>query len=216
MVSETRQIRLQNRLWHAAIGVLSETGAEQVNISDLAKAAGVARGTVYNNLDTPTLRYDRLSAQMTNHSEAALADALSHVDGAANQISVLIRLMLRRADRDPVWAAFIARFVLMDPNLQKFWSGIPARILMEGRQAGTFFYDGIALDSVTSQMGGAVLMGIIYVHHGRMKWDAVGADTVRLVLRSVGLSEADATQATKCPLPDITDVNYSQPWVERA
>lgn len=203
------QTRTQSRLYRAALRLLADTGAEQVSVSDLARAAGVARGTVYNNLERPGLRFDDLSRIIAPQTETALRQLVAPLQDPAQKLSVLIRAMLRQADSDPVWGAFILRFVLVDTTLQRFWSGLPAQILEEGRRAGLFHYEGIALPSLTSQMGGAVLMAVTYVHNRRRNWDELGRETAELVLRSAGVPHRQARTAARCPLPVSNAVNYS-------
>ena len=40
----------QRRIYKAAVRLFAEKGATQLNVSDLAQEAGVARGTIYNNV----------------------------------------------------------------------------------------------------------------------------------------------------------------------
>lgn len=56
----------QRRLYGAALPLFAERGTTQVNVSEMAQAAGVARGTVYDNLsDLDGLLFE-VAAQLGN------------------------------------------------------------------------------------------------------------------------------------------------------
>lgn len=192
---------IRQKLRRAAMRLLSETGANQVSVSALAKAAGVARGTVYNNMPNPAIRYDELTGEMVDRLTAQLSRALEGRPDPAEKLSLLIRLMLRKAAEDPVWAGFVLRFVMVDQAMKLFWSGLPAQIMEEGRAQGRFAYGGIPLPSVTAHMGGAVLMAMFYIHNRQREWHSQGAETAELALRAVGLPAEEARRAAHCPLP---------------
>ena len=46
------------RIQQAALRLFAENGGTSVAVSDLAKEAGLSRGTIYNNLDDPTALFD--------------------------------------------------------------------------------------------------------------------------------------------------------------
>ena len=52
----------QQRIHAAALKLFAERGVTQVNVSDLAQAAGVARGTIYNNLSNPDGLFEEVAA----------------------------------------------------------------------------------------------------------------------------------------------------------
>ena len=43
----------QVRIHRAAMQLFAENGGRQVTVSELAAAAGIARGTIYNNFESP-------------------------------------------------------------------------------------------------------------------------------------------------------------------
>ena len=51
----------QRRIHDAAIRLFAEQGNHRVSVSDLAQAAGVARGTIYNNIETPEYLFEQVS-----------------------------------------------------------------------------------------------------------------------------------------------------------
>lgn len=198
-MSKSEQVR--QRLRRAAMQVLAETGSNQVNVSELAKTAGVARGTVYNNMDNPAIGFDELAVDLAKTLTRDLRQALAPISDPVAKVSAMIRLMLKRAEADPVWTAFIMRFVLVDKSLKLFWAGLPAEIIEEGRAQGAFKADGFPTASITSHMGGSVLMAMFYIHNGQRDCDSLGRETVRLVLQSIGVDAETAKHAAALPLP---------------
>ena len=52
------------RIHKAALHLFAEKGASQVNVSELAQAAGVARGTIYNNLNSTDDLFEEIADQL--------------------------------------------------------------------------------------------------------------------------------------------------------
>ena len=79
------------RIVAATLGLNAERGLGKVSMSDVARAAGVARQTLYNPFDDVD---GIVAAAVSAHTEVAtrqLVDAVTVVDGAPEKISQLAR-----------------------------------------------------------------------------------------------------------------------------
>lgn len=201
--------RTRNRIFQAALEVFAETGADQLGVSELADAAGVSRGTIYNNLEDPVVRYTDLSPILANELRDLIARAFESEEDPAKRIAIAIKAIIRRAHVAPVWADFVIRHVLVDPELQRFWSTLPANELRRGRELGLFDFDLDEISSVTSVMGGSTLIGMLYVRQGVRGWRDSGVEIAELVLRSVGVAKAKARRYANVSLPDAAIKDFA-------
>lgn len=201
--------RTKNKIFQAALKVFAETGAEQLGVSELAEAAGVSRGTIYNNLDDPVVRFTDLSPILAQELQALIEEAFVGEDDPAKRIVIAVKTVIRRAHYEPVWADFVIRHVLVDPELQRFWSTQPADELRRGREMGLFDFDINEISSVISVMGGSTLIGVLYVRQGVKGWRDSGIEIAELVLRSVGVSKSEARRYAALHLPEASEKNFS-------
>lgn len=201
--------RTKETILNAAMKLFGETGAEQLSVSDLAQAAGVSRGTIYNNLDHPSIRFDDITPALTRDLEDLIAQSFEGIDHPADRIAIVIKTVIKRAHREPVWADFVKRYVLVDKELQRFWANVPAGEVRRGQDMGLFDYNIDKISSITSVMGGATLIGMLYVRQGVKGWRDSGAEIAELVLRSLGMSKDEAQDHAQIELPEISDRIFS-------
>lgn len=201
--------RTKTTIYRAALQLFAETGAEQLGVSELAEAAGFSRGTIYNNLDTPVIRFTDLSPVLARELRELIEECFEGVEDPAERIVIAVKAVIRRAHHEPVWADFVLRFVLVDPELQKFWATLPAQELRRGLENGQFDFQLNEISSVTSVMGGSTLIGVLYVRQGVKGWRDSGAEIAELVLRSVGVGTSDARRYAAKPLPTAAGKDFT-------
>lgn len=201
--------RTKTKIFRAALQVFAETGTEQLGVSELAEAAGVSRGTIYNNLDDPVIRFTDLSPFMADELMLLVEEAFQGEDDPAKRIVIAVKTIIRRAHHEPVWADFVLRHVLVDPVLQRFWATLPAAELRRGREMGVFDFDLGEISSVTSVMGGSTLIGMLYVRQGVKGWRDSGSEIAELVLRSVGVTKDEARRYSALHLPEAAGKSFS-------
>lgn len=203
-VDRTREI-----LFNAAMKLFGDTGVEQLSVSDLAQAAGVSRGTIYNNLDHPSIRFEDLTPALRHDLEDLISQCFKGVDSPADRIAIVIKTVIKRAHQEPVWADFVKRYVLVDKELQGFWANVPAGEVRRGQDMGIFDYSIDRTASITSVMGGSTLIGMLYVRQGVKGWRESGVEIAELVLRSLGMSKDAARKHAQIELPEISDRTFS-------
>jgi AcrR family transcriptional regulator len=209
------------RILHAALRVFAEKGSMQIAISDLAKEAGLSRGTIYNNLENPDELFNQMCDLLYLELRQAMRENTAHLDDPAQRLALVIRQTIRRVHEEHHWGKFIAQFGMLDPRLGKFWGKLPRRLLMEGLESGRFSFDEEQLPSITALGGGAVMGATSMVLTGLVTWRQSSADTAELYLRAIGVprDEARAICARRFePLPrlDFTRIELPQPVEESA
>lgn len=200
--------RTKAAIYTAALQLFAETGANRLGVSELAEAAGVSRGTIYNNLDTPSIGLTDVSPILAEELTELLEASFEGVADPAHRIAIMINAIIRRAHFEPVWADFVLRFAVVDHELQRFWSTLPVVELRRGLDSGQFSFEPSEMLSVTSVMGGSTLIGVLDVRRGVNGWCDSGAAITGLVLRSIGVSKAKAARYAALPLPEAAGKEF--------
>ena len=141
----------------AALRLFAERGVTQVTVSDLAEAAGVARGTVYNNMETVESLFEDVATRLTTEMEGRIAVSSAGTEDPAQRVADGIRFFVRRAHEDPSWGRFLIRFGASTPTLRGLLGGAPTVDLRLGSDTGRFQIRPDQLASAVAVMSGGVL-----------------------------------------------------------
>ena len=193
----------QQRLYKAALQLFAERGGTQLNVSELAQAAGMARGTVYNNLSDLEGLFSKVAAQLSSEMSDRIAVSVRELPDPAHRLANGIRFFVRRAHEEPYWGRFSCRFALSDASLTEIWAGQPATDLLEGLESGRFDFAREQLASVIGLLAGAVLGAIYLVLEGKKTWREAGSDAAELFLVAVGVARDQARTIAGGELPAL-------------
>lgn len=198
------------RIQAAALRLFAETGSTHLNVSDLAQAAGVARGTIYNNLPSTDGLFEQIAGQLSSEMSQRILAMLAPDDDPALRLAYGIRCFLRRAHDEPDWGRFLCRFALNNTTLLAVWNGPAMADLHNGFERGRFKIQATQVPSMIALIGGTVLGAMFLVLEGHKSWREAGADAVELTLRGMGI-DADEARALAAlplpPLPPLTDAD---------
>jgi AcrR family transcriptional regulator len=183
--------------------LFAERGVTQVTVSDLAEAAGVARGTVYNNLASPDSLFEDVATRLTTEMEARIAAGSAGTLDPAQRLADGIRFFVRRAHEDPLWGRFLVRFGATTPTLRGLLEGAPTQDLRQGVEEGRFDLRPDQLASAVTVMSGSVLAAMSLVLEGHRTWRDAGSDTAELVLRALGRPADEARTLATTDLPPL-------------
>lgn len=191
------------RIYRAAMRLFSEHGDPQANVSELAMIAGVARGTIYNNIgDLDTLFADVSSHVITEMGER-LALGLEGITEPERRLALSIRWFIRRSHEELYWGKFMMRYALSTPSFEALLIGLPLHDVVLGLEAGLYAFRTEQLASVMAMVGGTVLSAMRLVQEGHKTWRDAGTDAAELVLRAIGLSAAQAQAISTAELPPL-------------
>ncbi|EAQ02895.1 possible transcriptional regulator, TetR family protein [Pseudooceanicola batsensis HTCC2597] len=195
------------RIHHAALRLFAENGGTTVAVSELAREAGLSRGTIYNNLADPNGLFTSVCQTVAEEFGDSIGQATRRMQDPAERISAAIRLCVRRVHEDPHWGRFIARYAMLEPTLGSFWGKMPAEELRRGLISGRFDFHRDQIASITASAGGATFGAMTLVLDGYRTWRQAGTDTAEIILRGIGIDRAEArdiTQQELDPLPRMT------------
>ncbi|WP_339651322.1 TetR/AcrR family transcriptional regulator [Halopseudomonas pelagia] len=194
---------VQKRIHLAAMELFASRKAMEVNVSELAEIAGVARGTIYNNLTSIDTLFEDVASNLNDEMNQRIAKSFEVTTDAAQRLANGIRFYVRRAHEEPIWARFIVKYGPSNAALLKLWSGPPAQDLLMGLTQSRYRFPAEQLPAVLAMVTGSVVMTIQLVLNGHRTWREAGADTAELILRAIGVPQEDATRYVQADLPDL-------------
>lgn len=195
----------QQRIHRAALQLFAERGVTQVNVSDLAQAAGVARGTIYNNLSQPEALFENVAAELAAEMDRRVTSSFTLTLDPAARLANGIRFYVRRAHEEPHWGRFLCRFAFNNASLQKLWGGPPVADVLAGLQKGRYRFRPEQLHTVVTLIAGSVLGAIFLVLDGHKTWREAGSDAAELVLIAMGIAPGEARTLATTDLPPLPD-----------
>ena len=206
MPKKRRMSAAQRRIHEAALRIFAERGTTEVSVSDLAQAAGVARGTIYNNLESPENLFERVAAQLADEMNERVAASYTHVDDPAERTAIGVRLYIRRAHEEPHRGRFIVHFGFSNDSLRNVWTGPPMRDLVAALQQGLFDFPPEQVPSALGLIAGTTVSAILMVLEGIKTWRDAGTETTTMILRGLGVEPERAIIIAGRELPELVEL----------
>ena len=193
----------RERIAEAAVRLFAEKGSTQITVAELADAAGVARGTIYNNVDAPERLFEDLAARLADDMHERIAGSTKGPRDPALCLANGLRLFVRQAHEQPHWGRFILRFGLFHGTLRGMWDGQPSVDLVNGLKSGRYRFNRQQLPSILAMIAGAGLSAMFMVLEGHTTWRDAGSDAAELVLRALGVDPDEAHRIARSELPPL-------------
>lgn len=189
------------RIYAAAMKLFAERGVTRVSISELAAAAGMARGTIYSHVTDVDNLFEAVAAQLIREMTAHVMLGFAGVDDPAQRLSQAVRQYIRRAHEEPTWGRFMTRFGLSHAALQAIWTTDPADNLRRGIASGRYLIGETQLPAMVGMLAGTTLAAMLQVLEGHGTWRDIGADTAELLLVALGLARDEARALARDAMP---------------
>jgi AcrR family transcriptional regulator len=193
----------QNRIQEAALRLFAEKGSTQITVSALAQEAGIARGTVYNNIKKPHQLFESVATRLVDEMHERIVSTFNPALDPAIRLANGIRFFIRRAHEEPTWGRFINRFAHGEESLKKLFAGPPIQDVLLGLSQQRYDFKREQLHAVGALIAGTVLSSMPLVLHGIRTWQEAGSDAAELVLRALGVASQEAKDLAMLPLPDL-------------
>ncbi|MFJ3056212.1 TetR/AcrR family transcriptional regulator [Herbaspirillum sp. NPDC087042] len=195
------------RIYAAALRLFAEKGAHQVSISDLAQAAGVARGTVYNNVPAPENLFADVATQLVAEMHGRVVTSFGEIEDPALRLSFGMRFFIRRAYEESNWGRFVIRFAFTDASLREVLTGPAVIDLRIGLMRERYTFQEGQVMTAASMIAGSVLGAMLLVLEGHKTWREAGSDASELVLKALGLDPTEANTLSHRELPPLLSLN---------
>ena len=181
--------------------LFAEQGATKVNVSELAAAAGMARGTIYSNVPDIDSLFEDVAAELVGDMVERVTQGFVGVEDIAHQLSIGVHLYIRRAHEEPTWGRFMSRFALSTASLQAVLTSDPAVNLRTGMESGRYRIRPEQLPAMIGMLTGSTLAAMVPVLEGLATWREVGSDTAELLLVVLGVDREEARTLARVELP---------------
>lgn len=195
------------RIHEAALRLFAEKQLADVNISELAQSAGLARNTVYKNLESIDSLLETVASELASEMNERVDRSASPNIDPALRLANSIRFYIRRAHEEPHWGAFLVRYATTSTSIQKLWDCSPVRDVLTSLASQRRSFRQEQLMSVVGMLAGSVLIAIHLVMQGHKTWREAGGDTAELVLRALGVPQEEAASFANEPLPPLPSLD---------
>ncbi|MFW5329700.1 TetR/AcrR family transcriptional regulator [Hydrogenophaga sp. ZJX-1] len=193
----------RQRIRAAALKLFTERGVTKVSVSDLANAAGMARGTIYSHVPDVDNLFGDVAAELAREMTDWVVAGFAGVDDPAQRLSIGVRQYIRRAHEDPLWGRFVSRFGLSPMVIQTVMGSEPLSDLQAGISAGRYSIAHDQLLTAVTLLSGGTLAAMLPVIDGHVTWREAGSDVAELLLVALGVDRDEAKRLARCELPPL-------------
>jgi AcrR family transcriptional regulator len=204
MAADSSQIPLnqaRRRIHAAAMQLFAERGVTKVNISELAAAAGMARGTIYSHVPDIDGLFEDVAGQLAREMTERVVSGFAGVADPAQRLAIGVRQYIRRAHEEPSWGRFMSRFGLSPAVMRAVMSSEALRDFEVGVASGRYRVKPAQLPAMVALLAGSTLAAMQPVLDGHATWREIGSDTAELLLRALGIEADEAQRLARGELP---------------
>lgn len=185
----------------------AQKGTIELTVSELAAAAGVARGTIYNQLaGSGRALFEEVAGHIVADMSGRMALVFEDIDDYAIRMSHGVRYYVRRAHDEPDWGRFFNRFAYGGGPLQQMWDGGPGANLRQGIDSGRYDLRRGQVRAALGMIAGGVLGAMAAVLEGELTWRVAGSDAAELMLGALGVERKEARAIARMALPPLPDL----------
>jgi len=193
----------RRRIHAAAMKLFAERGVTKVNISELANAAGMARGTIYSHVPDVDGLFEEVAAQLAREMTERVVADFAGITDPAQRLAIGVRQYIRRAHEEPLWGRFMSRFGLSPALPRALLASDPVADLQAGIESGRYRIGREQLPAMVGLLAGGTLAAMLPVLDGRSTWRDTGSDTAELLLIALGLGRDEAKALARSELPPL-------------
>lgn len=200
----SRTSRMRRRIHEAARRAFAARGMA-VQVDDVVKLAGVARGTFYNYFSTTNELFEQVAAEMARDMIDHIYAGVVQLPDPALRISNGIRHFCLKAHAQRDWGLFLAHFGLSTETLQTAIRDTASRDIEQGIESGRFQLRPDQALGALAFLSGAVLSSIKLVVAGLETPLRAGENAAELTLRAFGVAADEASRLAREPLVQLAD-----------
>jgi len=199
-VAAERRERMRKRLIESALIVFAQKGVGATVIPEVVAAAEVSQGSFYNYFRTNEDLLTAVSEELSNEMLQLIEGVVGTIADPGLRVATAIRCYLQMARGNRLVARFLAGAGMRVGGEHSMVYDVLPPDLEEGVKMGQF--DAAALTVAVDVIKGTVLVAMHRMASGRIAKD-YPEQMVQAMLRSLGMSTADAVKLTAAPLPRL-------------
>lgn len=193
----------RRRIHAAAMRLFAERGVTKVSISELASAAGMARGTIYSHVPDVDRLFDEVAGQLAREMTERVVAGFDGISDPAQRLAIGVRQYIRRAHDEPLWGRFVTRFGLGPEVMQAVMSSEPLTDFEAGVESGRYLIARAQIPAMVALLAGGTLAAMQPVLDGHGTWRDIGSDTAELLLTALGVDREEARTLARSELPPL-------------
>jgi AcrR family transcriptional regulator len=193
----------RRRIHAAAMKLFAETGVTKVSISDLASAAGMARGTIYSHVPDVDRLFEEVAGQLAREMTDRVVAGFAGISDPALRLATGLRQYIRRAHEEPLWGRFMTRFGLGPAVMHAVMASEALTDVAAGVESGRYLIGRAQIPSMVALLAGGTLAAMLPVLDGHGTWREIGADTAELLLIALGVDREEARTLARSELPPL-------------
>jgi AcrR family transcriptional regulator len=183
----------RRRIHAAAMKLFADSGVTKVSISELATAAGMARGTIYSHVPDVDRLFEDVAGQLAQEMTERVVAGFAGISDPALRLAIGVRQYIRRAHEEPLWGRLM-RSVMSSEALTDFETGVVS---------GRYRIAPSQVSAMVALLAGGTLAAMLPVLDGHGTWRDVGADTAELLLAALGVERDEARALARSKLPPL-------------
>jgi len=208
--TSSKRTHTREALITAARELVFERSHERISIQDITGRAGVATGTFYNYFATKRDVFEAVGEAYRIQFAREIEETRSRLKDPAMMVAATLKYYFRQAQHNEAWRTFLS------------FSGLPGKIdlrqdsnesfkdIQRGVAAGRFKVEDCHF--AQSLIGGMIDHVNTEIAKGRLAPSAAD-DTVRYILRMLGLPDPVAKALTQSPLPPVSASHQDTPAI---
>lgn len=193
----------RRRIHAAAMKLFADSGDTKVSISELATAAGMARGTIYSHVPDVDRLFEDVAGQLAQEMTERVVAGFAGITDPAQRLAIGVRQYIRRAHEEPLWGRFMSRFGLSPAVMRSVMSSEALTDFEAGVASGRYRIAPSQLSAMVALLAGGTLAAMLPVLDGHGTWREVGADTAELLLAALGVDRDEARALARSELPPL-------------
>jgi AcrR family transcriptional regulator len=202
-IPSERSNRALAKIYNAALRLFAESGGSAITVSDLADAAGIARGTIYNNVTEPKNLLGEVAAALSQEMLLRTEATMQGFTDPAERIATGLRLFVRRAHEEQNWGCFLVQFTLGHTTLRGAMREPPSRDVALAIGSGRFKITLPQIPAFVAMLTGTTIAAMNTVIRGEQTWPDAGSNAAELLLRAAGIPAAEARRIARRELPPL-------------
>jgi AcrR family transcriptional regulator len=193
----------RRRIHAAAMKLFAQSGDTKVSISELATAAGMARGTIYSHVPDVDRLFEDVAGQLAKEMTELVVAGFAGISDPAQRLAIGVRQYIRRAHEEPLWGRFMSRFGLSPAVMRAVMSSEALTDFESGVALGRYRIASSQVRAMVALLAGGTLAAMLPVLDGHGTWREIGSDTAELLLTALGVDREEARALARSELPPL-------------
>jgi len=196
----TKRGKTRKKLINAGRDLVYKKGIENISIQDITEAASLATGSFYNYFDNKNAIVQAIIEDFHDLFSECLREHRGKLNDPAMRVSVTLKYYFTQAQDNEAWRSFIISAGLSDTHILAQNPKECRDDIGAGKKGGRFRSENVFITQ--SLITGMATYITLEIQRGNLARSAIN-ETIRHVLRMLGLPDIAAKAFAEAPLPDI-------------